>query len=226
MEGCDMIGNWKAVLFDLDGTLIDSEWFYYKAWRKALEHYGFALDSDMWQRELAGKTDGQALEHLHHSYGFSVDKTAFHDYTRALIADQHEEEAVSLMPGATDLINFLHQRHVTMAVVTSSKREVANYHLERNGLRHFFAALVSRTDVHRPKPNPEPYLRCVAQLGLGHGECLVIEDSVTGATSAKAAGLSCFGVQTHLPIRQTLPTERSFDNLHEVREFLESLAAD
>jgi len=220
-----MIGNWKAILFDLDGTLIDSEWFYYKAWRKALEHYGFTLDSEMWQRELAGKTDGQALDHLHARYGFTVDRTAFADYTRALIAKQHEEETVSLMPGAADLVNFLHHRHVTMAVVTSSKREVANYHLERNGLRHFFAALVSRTDVHQPKPNPEPYLRCVAQLGLEHKECLVLEDSVTGATAAKAAGLNCFGVQTHLSLRKMLPTERSFDNLHEVREFLESLAA-
>ena len=138
MEEHDMTGNWKAVLFDLDGTLIDSEWFYYKAWRKALEHYGFALDSDMWQHELAGKTDGQALEHLHSNYGFTVDKAAFNDRTRALIADQHEVETVSLMPGAADLVNFLHQRKVIMAVVTSSKREVANYHLERNDLRHFF----------------------------------------------------------------------------------------
>lgn len=221
MEEHDMTGNWKAVLFDLDGTLIDSEWFYYKAWRKALEHYGFALDSDMWQHELAGKTDGQALEHLHSNYGFTVDKAAFNDRTRALIADQHEVETVSLMPGAADLVNFLHQRKVIMAVVTSSKREVANYHLERNDLRHFFTVIVGRTDVHQPKPNPEPYLRCIAQLGLEEKDCLVLEDSVTGATAAKAAGLTCFGVQTHLPIRQALPTERSFDNLHEVREFLE-----
>ncbi|HWK58342.1 MAG TPA: HAD family phosphatase [Parapedobacter sp.] len=221
-----MIGNWKAVLFDLDGTLIDSEWFYYKAWRKALEYYGFTLNSDMWLNELAGKTDGQALEHLRDKYDFEVDKAAFYDRTRALIADLHDVETVSLMPGAADLINFLRQRKVTMAVVTSSKREVATYHLERNNLRHFFAELVSRTDVQQPKPHPEPYLRCVAQLGLNKDDCLVLEDSVTGATAAKAAGLTCFGVQTHLPIRQTLPTARSFDNLHEVREFLEQLVAD
>lgn len=220
-----MIGNWKAVLFDLDGTLIDSEWFYYKAWRKALAHYGFALDSDMWLNELAGKTDGQALEHLRSKYGFEIDKVAFYDRTRTLIAEQHEVETVSLMPGAADLVNFLHQRQVTMAVVTSSKREVATYHLQRNGLRHFFTELVSRTDVQHPKPNPEPYIRCVAQLGLEQEDCLALEDSVTGATAAKAADVTCFGVQTHLPIRQTLPTERSFDNLHEVREFLEHLVA-
>lgn len=221
MEKHDITGDWKAVLFDLDGTLIDSEWFYYKAWRKALHHYGFPLDSDLWLNELAGKTDGQALEHLRGKYAFEVDREALFERIRRLIAEQYEMETVSLMPGATDLINFLHQRKVTLAVVTSSKREVATYHLERNGLRHFFKVLVSRTDVQQPKPNPEPYLRCVAQLKLEPADCLVLEDSVTGATAAKAAGLTCFGVQTHASIRQALPTGRSFDNLHEVREFLE-----
>lgn len=221
MGNQNSIGNWQAVLFDLDGTLIDSEWFYYKAWRKALETYGFMLDSEVWQRELAGKTDGQALEHLNSKYGFTVDKAAFYDRVRVLIAELHEVETVSLMPGAADLINFLHQRKIVMAVVTSSKREVANYHLERNKMRHFFSAVVTRTDVARPKPDPEPYLRCIALLGLEGKNCLVLEDSATGAAAAMAAGLTCFGVQTHLPLRQALPTDRSFDNLHAVREFLE-----
>lgn len=216
-----MIGNWKAVLFDLDGTLIDSEWFYYKAWRKALGHYGFVLNSDMWLNELAGKTDKQTLEHLRDQHGFEVNREEFADLVRTLIASQHEVETVSLMPGTTDLINFLYQRGVVMAVVTSSKREVATYHLERNGLRHFFKKLVSRTDVQHPKPDPEPYLLCAEQLALAPEDCLALEDSVTGATAAKAAGVTCFGVQTHPTIRQALPADRTFDNLHEVREFLE-----
>ena len=217
-----MIGNWKAVLFDMDGTLIDSEWFYYKAWRKALEQYGFPLQSDVWLNELAGKTDGQAFELLRTKYAFGAEKEPFYERVRACIAQQHEEEAVPLMPGAVDLVNFLHHRKITMAVVTSSKREVATYHLERNGLRHFFTVLVTRTDVQHPKPDPEPYLRCVEQLGLERKDCLVLEDSSTGTTAAKAAGLTCFGVQTHESIRRTLSVDRSFDNLHEVREFLEN----
>ncbi len=218
--------NWKAVLFDLDGTLIDSEWFYYKAWRKVLANYGFSLSSDLWLHELAGKTDGQALEFLRNQYAFDTDPNAFFGEIRTCIAKQHEEETVPLMPGVTDLIGFLHQRGITMAVVTSSRREVATYHLERNGLRHFFAVLVTRTEVQHPKPDAEPYNRCVAQLGLERRQCLVLEDSVTGTTAAKAAGLTCFGVQTHEPIRRTLHVDRSFDNLHEVREFLEKKGMD
>lgn len=219
--GAGMIGNWKAILFDLDGTLIDSEWFYYKAWRKALDEFGFSLGSDLWISDFAGKTDGQAFEFLQHKYDFTADSEAFFGKVRMYITKLHEEETVTLMPGVTDLINFLHSRGITMAVVTSSKREVAVYHLERNGIRSFFRELITRTEVQNPKPDPEPYNLCVAQLGLQHQDCLVLEDSVTGASAAKAAGLVCFGVQTHESIRQALHVDRTFDNLHEVREFLE-----
>ena len=218
----DTIKHKKAVLFDLDGTLIDSEWFYYKAWKAVLAYYDFALDSELWLSELAGKTDSQAFEVLRSQYGFQADKGEVFERARQRIAQQHEEETVPLMPGSTDLINYLFQRKIIMAVVTSSKREVATYHLERNGLRQFFNVLVSRTEVEHPKPHPEPYNRCVQQLGLQPADCLVLEDSFTGATSAKAAGLTCFGVQPHESIRNTLAVDRAFDNLHEVREFLEN----
>ncbi len=216
----------KAVLFDLDGTLIDSEWFYYKAWKTVLATYGFTLGSELWLSELAGKTDSQAFEVLRNQYGFQADKDEVFELARKRIAQQHDEETVPLMPGSADLINFLHQRKIVMAVVTSSKREVATYHLERNGLRHFFAALVSRTEVQHPKPDPEPYHLCVQQLGLQPADCLVLEDSFTGATAATAAGLTCFGVQPHESIRRVLVVDRSFDNLHEVREFLENQWAE
>src|SRR5690606_16794319 len=188
----------------MDGTLIDSEWFYYKAWRAALKPYGFELGSDLWLNELAGTTDGQAFEVLRSSYAFEADREKLFEEARRQIARQHEDESVPLMPGATHLIHFLYEREVIMAVVTSSKREVAIYHLERNGIRHFFSVLVTRTDVQRPKPDPEPYLRCVKELGLPNDHCVVLEDSFTGSAAAKSAGLTCFGVQSHEAIRQTL----------------------
>ncbi len=214
--------TWKAVLFDLDGTLIDSEWFYYKAWKKALGDHGFILWSDWWLNEFAGKTDGQAFEYLQARHDFKADREHFFEAIRTNIAQLHEQEAVPLMPGAADLIRFLHHRNTTMAVVTSSKREVATYYLEQHKILSFFSVLVTRTEVAHPKPDPEPYNRCVAQLKLKQENCLVLEDSVTGTTAAKAAGLTCFGVQTHESIRRSLKVDRLFDNLHQVQEYLEN----
>jgi len=211
----------KAVLFDLDGTLIDSEWFYFKAWKKVLAEYGFELDSDVWLSSLAGKTDVQAIEVLHTQFGFQTDVEPFFARVKARIAQQYDEEQVPLMPGASELVSFLSKQNITMAVVTSSKREAATYHLERNGLMPYFKLLVTRTEVKHTKPDPEPYNLCVQQLGVEKQDCLVLEDSVTGTSAAKAAGLTCYGVQSHEIIRQSLLADRLFDNLHQVLEFLE-----
>ena len=215
-----MIGNWKAVLFDLDGTLIDSEWFYYKAWKGALEQYGVILDPELWLNELAGKTDDQALTLIQDRFSVQIDSENLLAAIREIIVVQNNKETVPLMPGVLELLRYLQERHVTMAVVTSSKRDTALYHLERNNLLPFFNVLVSRCDIQHPKPNPEPYLHCVKQLGLIPADCLVLEDSVTGATAALGAKISCLGVQANTTIRQKLPTLQTFNNLHDVREFL------
>lgn len=211
----------KAVLFDMDGTLIDSEWFYFKAWKKALAAHGFELDSEEWLESLAGKTDLQSMEVLQTQFGFQLDQEAFLADVKVHIAQQYNEETVPLMPGAKELLSFLSKQEITLAVVTSSKREAATYHLEHNGVLAYFKLLITRTEVTHTKPNPEPYNLCVQQLGLERRNCLVLEDSVTGALAAKAAGLTCYGVQSHEIIRSALVVDRSFDNLHQVLEFLE-----
>ncbi|MCL4641064.1 MULTISPECIES: HAD family hydrolase [Olivibacter] len=213
-----MLKKPKAVLFDLDGTLIDSEWFYYKAWKAVLATYGFILDSECWLTSLAGKTDVQAIDVLQKQYNFQPDVNEFLTKVKSKVAQQYDEELVPLMPGAKELINYLHKEEIMIALVTSSKREVATYYLEAHDLMKYFRCLVTRTEVKNTKPHPEPYLMCVEQLGVDKQDCLVLEDSVTGTTAAKAAGLMCWGVQTHESIRQSLLVDRMFDNLHQVLE--------
>ncbi|WP_134090104.1 HAD family phosphatase [Olivibacter sp. XZL3] len=213
----------KAVLFDLDGTIIDSEWFYYKAWKKVLAEYGFELDSDTWLTSLAGKTDVQAMEVLQGEHGFQTEVEPFLERVKSAIAQQYEEELVPLMPGAKELITYLHGKQVTLALVTSSKREVATYYLEAHDLMKYFKLLVTRTEVTHTKPHPEPYLMCIAQLGFNKEDCLVLEDSLTGTKAADAAGLTCWAVQTHEHIRKSLVVDRTFDNLHQVLEAIREL---
>lgn len=151
----------SAVLFDLDGTLIDSEWFYYKAWKTVLSEYGFTLDSEFWLTSLAGRTDVQAIEVLSLQYGFKADTDDFLARIKAKVAAQYDEELVPLMPGAKELINYLYHEQILIALVTSSKREVATYYLEAHDLMKFFKRLVTRTEVTHTKPHPEPYLMCI-----------------------------------------------------------------
>lgn len=212
----------KAVLFDLDGTIIDSEWFYYKGWKAVLAEYGIELDSHDWLTEFAGKTEAQGFLVLKEKYHFNGDEETFFKRKKARIAEQYEEEEVSLMPGVKDLIAYLRETGVRMAVVTSSLRPVTEYNLTKHGLIDYFETLVTRSEVTYPKPSPEPYELCVKRLGIKKSECVVLEDSVTGATAARAAGLTCYGVQSHEEIRKNLSVDRLFVDLHEVLEYLKN----
>lgn len=212
----------KAVLFDLDGTIIDSEWFYYKGWKAILAEYGITLTSHDWLTAFAGKTEAQGFLVLQEKYGFKEDAETFFRRKKAQIKEQYEAEDVTLMPGVTDLIAYLHEQGVTMAVVTSSLRPITEFNLTKHGLIGYFETLVTRSEVTYPKPSPEPYELCVQQLGVDKSDCLVLEDSVTGATAAAAAGLTCFGVQSHEEVRKDLPVDQLFVDLHEVLEYIKS----
>ena len=210
----------KAVLFDLDGTIIDSEWFYYKAWKAIMEEYGMELSSHDWLTSFAGKTENQAFVVMQEKFGFTGDADAFFKRKKERVAQQYAEDEVSLMPGVQELIAYLHEQGTTMAVVTSSLRPVTEFNLTKYGLIHYFETLVTRSEITSPKPAPEPYELCLQRLGLDASECLVLEDSVTGATAAAAAGLTCFGVQSHEEIRQNLTVDRLFVDMHEVLEYI------
>src|SRR5690606_19059276 len=98
----------KAVLFDLDGTIIDSEWFYYKGWKAVLEaDYGIQLNTHEWLTSFAGKTEAQGFRVLQELYGFDGDEERFFQRKKARIAAQYEEEEVELMPGVRELVSYL-----------------------------------------------------------------------------------------------------------------------
>lgn len=210
------VANFKAILFDMDGTLLDSEGFYYNVWKSVLDEYGLSVSMDLWMNTLVGKTDEQAFAFLQQHHGFDIDETLFHARKDERLAAMAPTARVPLMPGAADLLAYLQGQGTTLALVTSSDRKGATLHLGHHGLIDLFSVIVTRDDVQRPKPDPEPYLTCMQQLGLPKHECLVLEDSATGARSAKAAGLPCFGVQSHEGIRRELDVDRVFDDLHGV----------
>lgn len=209
----------QAVLFDLDGTLIDSEYFYYTNWAPILKrNFNYDITFDDWIRDFAGHTLAHNVARLVNELHFDTTEELMWRETRAAYA-KADMTTIALMPGARDILQFFKDQHVTLALVTSSYQSTVDTVLGHHGLKSYFDLFVTRESVTHPKPDPEPYNLAVERLAIAKTDCLAIEDTVTGATAAKTAGLVCFGV-TKQPIERAKLTivDRLFNNLAEVQQ--------
>src|SRR5262249_48333054 len=181
----------RAVLFDMDGLLVDSEPLWFEAERSVMARLGGPwTEAD--QQQLMGGT-------LTHTVGYMRARAlrpaapeligaGRRDPLAALIA----ERGVPLMAGAAELLAELGAAGIPRALVTSAQRRIMDAVLASTGLA--FAITVCAEDVRRSKPDPEPYLRAAALLGAAPGGCVVLEDSPRGIASAQAAGCPVLAV--------------------------------
>lgn len=180
--------TFAAVLFDLDGTLIDTERLTIAAAVDAFAAQGVAVDM-AFLHTLIGVDDATGARRLTARYP-QIDIAAFDADWTAGARRRQVQDGIPLKPGVIELLDRL---TLPVAVVTSSTREGAARKLALTGLAPRFAVVVSYDDVTRPKPDAEPYLQGAQRLGVDPAHCLVFEDSETGARAGTAAG--CFVVQ-------------------------------
>ncbi|MDM1293674.1 HAD family phosphatase [Sphingobacterium sp. N143] len=184
----------QAVLFDLDGTLIDSEYFYFKNWAPILkEEFDLEITYEDWIRDFAGHTTAHNVERLIDDYGFDTTQEYMWKRTRAAYADSNMSD-IQLMPGAQEILAYLKENHIRIGLVTSSYRSTVDTVLGKHGLLDYFEFFVTRECVESPKPNPEPYRLALKNLGLPAISCVAIEDTLTGSTAALGAGLQLIAV--------------------------------
>lgn len=214
----------KAVLFDLDGTLIDSEYFYYSNWAPILENdYGLRITFEDWIRNFAGHTLARNVESLNTVYHLSVDQEVMWAATRAAYA-RSDMRQIRLMPFAKEVLEFVKEQGWTIGLVTSSYKSTVDTVLGSHELLDYFSFFVTRESVENPKPNPEPYLLAVDQLQMEKEAVIVIEDTSTGCMAAQAAGLYCIGVSKQDVERERLGiADVLLNDLAEVKKMLLSL---
>jgi len=186
---------WKALLWDHDGVLVDTERLYFQANREVLAEVGAALSEADYKRYLL--VTGTGAWHLAAERGCTEAQIAELKRQRdaryqELLRTEHVEIA-----GIAELLAELHP-HIRMAIVTSSKRADFEVIHRRTTLRQYFELILVREDYKASKPDPEPYLTALARLQLTASECLVIEDSGRGLAAAKAAGLACWVIPSDL----------------------------
>lgn len=188
---------YKAVLFDMDGVIVDSEALHYASFRATLEPYGYDLTDDHYKQHFMGKTDELGLkqyfefmnETTHHAPILTEKARAFLE----LAADQ-----LVAYPGVVAFIRDLAERQIPMALVTGSLRAEAEIVLKTFGITDLFKIVIPAEDIKHSKPNPEGYLKAAKFLKVEPADCVILEDAASGVKAAKAAGIRCVAVtNTH-----------------------------
>ncbi|MFC7737957.1 HAD family hydrolase [Roseomonas sp. GCM10028921] len=182
-----------ALLFDLDGTLADTDPLHLRAFQAVLRRPGLTIDEDLYRRRMAGRPNAvivaEALPDSPEEERKAVVR-AKEDFVRAHLGE------VRAVPGAAEFLRWARERGMARALVTTSPRDSVEAVLESIRVAGLLDFLVTGEDVERKKPDPQPYLLALERLGLPPGDVLAFEDSRSGLASARAAGIATVGLLT------------------------------
>lgn len=183
-----MIVAIRALIFDFDGTLLDTESPDMLAWQAVFEEHEVSLSLDLWYQNI-GRAPGtfDVYAHLETLIRRPVARDAIHARYRSRFLELLALE--TLREGVDRWLADAHDLGLDLAIASSSPRSWVTGHLQTFGLLDRFRVIRSRDDVVHAKPAPDVYLSALEGLGVGAGEAIAIEDSPNGSTAAKAAGL-------------------------------------
>jgi len=216
MPSLPALKPFAAVVFDMDGTLLDTELVFKEIVWEVTAGLGVEMTTDVHGR-MVGSSHEATNRLLVEAYGVSFPYELFDAECRRIMHGRMAD-AVPVKAGVPEILKELKARRVPIAVATSSRAAHALGHLGTAGLLDLFQAVVTRDDVTQPKPHPEPYLTAARLLGVLPQNCLAIEDSHSGVRAAHAAGMQCVMVPDLVP---PSPEIRGLctvmGSLHEVR---------
>lgn len=207
----------QAVIFDMDGTLIDTEKYYRIFWPMALKDFGYTMTDE---QALTLRSLGRpfAPAQLKEWFGENLDYYAVRQRRKDLMAKQLEKDGIECKPGAKELLSFLQEKNIIAAIATATDIERATDYLKQTGLLPYFDKIISATMVKEGKPSPDIYSYACEQLGLAPEACIAVEDSPNGVLSAYRAGCKVVMVPD-----QTQPDEELSKYLYACVENLEEI---
>lgn len=190
----------SAVLFDMDGTLVDTEHLWLEAATEIAAELGLTLtEADL--PEVLGRPIEHAAVYLHRASGATLPENELAERLGESFIAKVRTEVIP-RPGVLTLLAALREAGVPTALVSASPRSVVDLVLATLGT-HWFTITLAAEDTPRTKPEPDPYLLAAERLGLDPAVCVAVEDTPTGVASALAAGCAVLAVPSHVPITAT-----------------------
>lgn len=217
----------RAIIFDCDGVLVDSEPLHFAAFKKSLGAEGDSLSEEMYKERYLALDDRGAFQKIFEDKGTPLEPARLADLMDAKMKIYDElvrTEGLLPYPAVPEFIMAVAQRY-PLAVASGSRRHELELALETAGIRPHFEAVISADDVENGKPHPESYLKALDALNrtgqrptaIRPEECVVIEDSKQGITSAHAAGMKCIAVATSFPSFELAVADLVVPNLASLR---------
>jgi beta-phosphoglucomutase family hydrolase len=199
-----------AVLWDLDGVLVDTARFHYQAWRQLFDELGRGFGEEDFRRTFGLRNDLIFREELPDTSAEEAERLS--DHKEALFR-RFAAGSVTPLPGAVELVRRTRQEGRRMALVTSTPRANIDFMLGQIGLADAFEAIVAAEDVSRGKPDPEGYLLAARRLDVPPERCLVIEDAPGGIEAGRRAGMRTLAVATTHPREELNAADAIVDSL-------------
>lgn len=214
--------KYKAILFDMDGVLIESEWLMRASAIQALADYGIEAQHEDFL-EFTGMGEdrfiGGVAEKHGHTYVTAMKDLAYDYYGQRVMAE------AQIPQGVGEMLRTLHDKGIVLAVCSAADLRKVRYNIQTIGVdERIFAALVTGSDVERKKPFPDIYLEGARRIGVAPENCLVVEDAISGIQAAHAAGMDAVGVPTTFS-KEELQTQVNPEHiLNEIKELTDLFA--
>jgi HAD superfamily hydrolase (TIGR01509 family) len=216
-----------AIIFDMDGLMLDTETLAREAWFNTMRTFGVDL-TDAIYLQVLGTTGARTRRIFQEAYGEDIPIEAMYEHKQAYIDAAIAQGRIAVKHGLIELLDELDQKHIPKAVGSSTARELVLRKMEVAGIRNRFEVIVGGDEVEHGKPAPDIFLKCAELLRVPPAQCMVLEDSDNGARAAHAAGMRCILVpDLKPPADDVLPlVDAVADSLAEVAAIIRNWRLD
>ena len=186
-----------AVIFDLDGVIVDNMKYHKLAWKKFLEKYAASININTFSRHF-GKRNEVLLDMVFNHRLSPEEVKSYGGEKESLYRELYAED-IETIPGLLEFLKLLKKKKIKTAVASAAPPVNVDFVLDKTGIREFFNVVLNAEDVKRGKPDPEIYLKTAQMLACSPRSCLVFEDSIPGLQAAKNAGMKVAALTTTYP---------------------------
>lgn len=213
--------NIKAVIFDMDGVIFDTEKAYIDIWTDVFANHGYVLDKNIYI-SLMGTGKENVMRVFKEKYGENLPVIKMYKEKDDILLDRVKKKMIPVKDGAYELLTYLKENNFRIALATSSRRERLDLQIKTSDIFEMFDAIICGEDVNNNKPDPEIFLKAAEKLEVTPKECIVIEDSLAGIKGAHAGGMIGFHVQDLKIADEEILRycDKNFINLKEIKDYI------